>query len=316
MLLLLVVLAGIAGTLGYFYKLSKNAIDTITTDANPATVIPKAKSVAVKPVSIMLLGLDTRKETGSLNTDVMMIAAFNPKTKKATVISIPRDSKIELSGYNSRKANAYYANFLREAEDKTSDKAEADRTAKQGLRKMFGEFFGIPIDYTATINFQGFADVVDALHGVDVNVDMDMNYNDHAGQPDGTSIHLKKGFQHLDGEEALGFVRYRKSNDGKNMSSDFDRNRRQSEVLGEIADKLKSLSGVTKIPGVIKAVGNNMKMDIPSGEVQKMITTYFGISRSDITFIPLEGTWRSPYVYLDADKLEQAKAALRQQLAD
>jgi LCP family protein required for cell wall assembly len=295
------------------YQVSKDALDEITTDADPAVTVPEDQSVSVKPVAIMLLGFDTRKATGSLNTDVMMVAAFNPKTKSATVVSIPRDSKLEVDGYNSRKANAYYVNFLKQARDKIADKKQAEQEARKNMRKMFGEFFGIDIDYTVTINFQGFIDVVDALGGIDVDVDMDMNYDDNA---DGTSIHLKKGFQHLDGKKALDFVRYRKSNDGTNMSSDFDRNKRESQVLGEIADKLKSVSSVTKIPGVIRAVGSNMRMDIPSGEVQHMIATYFGIGRSAIDFIPLQGEWRSPYVRLDEAKLEAAKAALQAKLAE
>lgn len=314
MVVFLVLLIGIAGYLAYLYKVSKDTLNVITTDADPTIVIPKDQSVKVKPVTIMLLGVDTRQETGSLNTDVMMVASFNPKTKSAVVVSIPRDSKIELSGYKSRKANAYYSRFLSNAihEDGLKGK-EAEKQAKQDMRAMFGKFFGIPIDYTATINFQGFVDVVNALGGVDVDVDMDMRYVDHA---DGTNIDLKKGHQTLKGDDALGFVRYRKSNDGTNMSSDFDRNRRESQVLGEIADKLKSFSSVTKIAGVIKAVGNNMRMDIPTSEVENMMSTYFGISRNDITFIPLEGDWKSPYVRLNEAKLEEAKSALQAKLAE
>ncbi|REE93012.1 LytR family transcriptional attenuator [Paenibacillus taihuensis] len=313
MVVFLVLLIGVAGYLAYIYKVSTDALGDITTDADPAVVIPKGQSVKEKPVTIMLLGFDTRKETGSLNTDVMMVASFNPKTKSAVVVSIPRDSKIELSGYNTRKANAYYSRFLRGAHDDGLKGKDAEKQAKQDLRTMFGKFFGIPIDYTATINFQGFSDVVDALGGVEVDVDMDMHYVDNA---DGTNIDLKKGHQTLMGDDALDFVRYRKSNDGTNMSSDFDRNKRESQVLGEIADKLKSFSSVTKIAGVIKAVGNNMRMDIPTSEVENMMTTYFGISRSDITFIPLEGDWKSPYVRLNEAKLEEAKSALQAKLAE
>lgn len=313
LIVLLLLIVGGLSYAGYLYKVSKDALKDITTDADPTVEVAPNESVKVKPVAIILLGFDTRKETGSLNSDVMMVAAFNPKTKSATVVSIPRDSKIELDGYKARKANAYYARFYSVAKSDGLDKKSAERKAKQDIRKMFGEFFDIPLNYTATINFQGFADVVDALGGIDVDVDMDMHYVDNA---DGTNINLTKGHHKLNGDDALDFVRYRKSNDGKNMSSDFDRNQRESQVLGEIADKLKSFSSVTKIAGVIRAVGSNMRMDIPSGEVENMISTYFGISRSDITFIPLEGTWKSPYVLLDENKLQSAKAALQAKLAE
>ncbi|QHW34940.1 LCP family protein [Paenibacillus rhizovicinus] len=313
MVALLVGLVGVACYLGYLVYVSKDALKDITTDADPTVVVAPENSVKVKPVTLMLLGMDTRKNTGTLNTDVMMVVAMNPKTKSAVVVSIPRDSRIQVNGYNTRKANAYYANFLRQEHNDGLKDKEAEQAAKKGMRSMFGKFFDVPIDYTTMINFQGFSDVVDALGGVTVDVDMDMHYVDKA---DGTNINLSKGRQKLMGDDALDFVRYRKSNDGKNMSSDFDRNQRESQVLGQIADKLKSFSGVTKIGSVIKAVGNNLRMDIPAGEVTNLLKTYYGISGSDITFIPLEGTWKSPYVYLDAAKLQAAKDALSAKLAE
>jgi polyisoprenyl-teichoic acid--peptidoglycan teichoic acid transferase len=181
------------------------------------------------------------------------------------------------------------------------------------VRNVMSKLFGIDIKYSAVINFQGFADVVDALGGVEVDVDMRMKYTDSA---DGTNIDLEEGVQVLSGDKALDFVRYRKSNNGKNMSSDFERNARQSQVIGALTDKMKSFDGVTKIGSVIEAVGNNLTMDMPSKEIKNMMSTYLGMSREDITFIPLEGTWRSPYVYLDEAKLDEARAALQGKLAE
>lgn len=313
MVALLVVLIGVAGYAGYLVYVAKSALDDITTDADPTTVVAPENSVKVKPVALLLLGMDTREQTKSLNTDVIMVAALNPKTKSAVVVSIPRDTMIQLSGYKIRKANAYYSRFItQEREDGLATK-EAEQAAKKDVRNLFGKFFGIPIQYTSTINFQGFSDVVDALGGVTVDVDMDMHYVDNA---DGTNIDLNKGRQKLMGDDALDFVRYRKSNDGKNMSSDFDRNRRESQVLGEITDKLKSFSSFTKIGNVIRAVGDNMRMDIPSGEVQNLLKTYYGISKENVTFMPLDGTWKSPYVYVDEAKLQAAKDALQAKLAE
>ncbi|MFB9325446.1 LCP family protein [Paenibacillus aurantiacus] len=313
MILVLLVLVGIAGYLYYLFDKSKDALTMATADAEPGIVVPEEESVKVKPVGIMLMGMDTRKETGSLNTDVMMVAVLNPNTKSASVVTIPRDSRIELDGYKSRKANSYYAKFRALAIDDGLSVKEAEKKAKRQVREMLGKYFGINIAYTATINFQGFVDVVDALGGVEVDVDMDMHYIDNA---DGTKIDLKKGHQKVDGDQALDFVRYRKSNDGTNMSSDFDRNKRQSEVIGAIADRMKSFSGVAKLGNVIEAVGNNMRMDMPSSEVQNMIETYFKMGKSDIQFTALEGTWRSPYVYVDDESLRKAKQILQAKMAE
>ncbi|HUC93157.1 MAG TPA: LCP family protein [Paenibacillus sp.] len=315
-ILFFLVLLAAAGFLAYLFFETKGAITDMSTDNNngEVTVVPQDQSVKVKPTAMLLLGLDNRKETGSMNTDVLMVAAFNPETKSAVVVSIPRDTRIELDGFSSRKANQYYSRFLSAAREKDGlEGIAAETEARNEMKEMFGQYFDIPIQYSAVINFKGFSDVVDALGGVEVNVDMDMRYRDTA---DGTDIDLKAGFQELDGNQALDFVRYRKSNNGTGESSDFERNQRQSQVLGALTDKMKSLGGVAKLGSVIEAVGNNMTMDMPSKEIEALMTTYFGIGKENIQFIPLEGTWRSPYVYPDETKLSEAKAALRAKLAE
>jgi len=312
-----VIIVALACYVWYLYSVGDKNLTKIAKpqDDNDVTLtIPKDERAQVKPISLVLLGLDTRTETGSMNTDVMMVAAFNPITKTATVVSIPRDSDLDLDGYKKHKANAYYAAFYSKArKDETinGDKDKVAGYARDETREMLSKFFGIPINYTAVIDFHGFVDVVDALGGVKVTVDKDMRYVDTV---DGTDINLRKGEQELDGEQALGFVRYRKSNRGTAESSDFERNERQSQVLGAITDRLKSLSTVTKIEPILNAVGDNMRTDIPKEQIENIIKTYFGINRSDIRFIPLPGIWKSPYVYLDEEKLQEAKQALTEEL--
>lgn len=317
--LIAAVLIVVALFLGNLVNKTSNMLDHSST-ANDNEPIPQEESVKEKPVGILLLGMDTRPKGGTMNTDVMMVAAFNPNTKSTTVVSMPRDSLIQLDGYKERKANAYYAAFYGQAleeqlETKKLDEAKeaAREEAREAMSRMMSKYYGIDIKYTAIINFQGFVDVVDALGGLEVNVDMDMRYTDTA---DGTNIDLKKGLQTLNGQQTLDFVRYRKSNDGTNMSSDFERNQRESQVLGLITDKMKSLSGFTKLGDVIEAVGNNFTIDMPTKEMENMMKTYFGMSSSNVTFMPLEGSWQSPYVYLDETKLEEARTALQSKMAE
>lgn len=270
--------------------------------------VPPEQSAKVKPLSLLLLGVDTRSETGSLNTDVFMVATLNPETKSATVVSVPRDTLVDLDGYKNAKINSFYAGF------KSQERRHKVSNANDEMKTMMSKFFDIPIDYIAVINFKGFVDVVDALGGVEVNVDMDMRYKDSA---DGTNINLKKGFQKLNGEKALDFVRYRKSNTKKptKASSDFDRNRRQSEVLHEMVRKLQTFDGLTKIPEIIQSVGKNLKMDVEKDQIKDLISTYFTINKDNIKFIPVDGKWKSPYVRLDKASLDAAKQALKDQLA-
>lgn len=311
-LLLALVIVVLASYAVYLYFVSwKGNLDKITKPGGNAP-ITKEERAQVKPIALVLLGLDTRSETGSMNTDVMMVAAFNPKNKTATVVSIPRDSDLNMEGYKKHKANGYYAAFASFGRnDKNLEGESIKAYARDETRLMLSRFFDINVDYTAVLDFHGFVDVVDALGGVRVVVDKDMRYVDTV---DDTNIDLKKGEQELDGEQALGFVRYRKSNRGTAQSSDFERNERQSQVLGAITDRLKSLGSITKINKIFNAVGDNMRTDIPEAQINNIIRTYFGINRSDIRFIPLEGTWNSPYVYLNEEKLLEAKRALAEEL--
>ncbi|GBG06133.1 transcriptional regulator [Paenibacillus sp. MY03] len=305
----------VAAALGYVVLKTTDAIDNISSVSNndEGVKVPVAESVKKKPVAMVLMGLDSRSHGGGLNTDVMMVAAFDPETKKATVVSIPRDTYIAVEGYKGRKANSIYAAFYSDAKSKGADTEKAQLAGKKAVSDVLGKLFEIDIKYAGIINFQGFSDVVDAVGGVKVNVDMRMKYTDNA---DGTKIDLQPGIQNLDGDKALDFVRYRKSNDGRNMSSDFDRNRRQSEVIGAIVDKLTSLGGAAKIGSVIEAVGNNIRIDMPSREITRMLETYYSVRSDDITFLALDGVWRSPYVYADETSLANVRTALKEKMGE
>lgn len=301
--LMIIGIIGVGLYAGYLFYTADQVIDATGTSEN---VAPE-KSAKVKPITMLLLGTDYRPETGTHLSDVMMVISMNPETKSATVVSLPRDTKLELDGYKTNKINAFYPNFLA-AEKKTGISAE------QEMKTMMSKFFDIPIDYVTVLNFQGFRDVVDSLGGVDVNVDADMCYRDRA---DGTDINLKQGPQHLDGEDALGFVRYRKSNCKPKTkgSDDFDRNRRQNEVLHGLIDQAKSLNGVMGAGKVIESVGKNMETDLESQQMKNMIQAYWSISKENVDFMPVTGDWKSPYVYLHQSELEAAKQALSNELA-
>ncbi|AOZ91701.1 LCP family protein [Paenibacillus crassostreae] len=306
--LLIVIILAILAVAVYVGSMALKVDNTILDTGNDNQVAPEA-SAKIKPVTMLLLGTDYRPKTGTHLTDVMMVAAFNPETKSATVVSIPRDTRIDLDGYKVRKANAYYPNFLDVASD-------SGIPALDEMKVMFAKYMDIPIDYAMVINFQGFSDVVDALGGVNVNISMDMCYKDNA---DGTDIDLTEGPAKLDGEDALGYVRYRKSSSGckprTKESDDFSRNERQNEVLHSLIDQMQTFSGVTKLGKVIDAVDENMEIDMEQAQLKNMIATYWNISKDNVKFMPVTGNWKSPYVYLDDEVVDKAKQALKDEIA-
>jgi polyisoprenyl-teichoic acid--peptidoglycan teichoic acid transferase len=296
----IVLVLGAAAT--YIYYLYDHIDDAITTIGTPVKVEPK-QSAKIKPLTFLILGKDTRAETGSLNTDVIMVASLNPETRSATLVTIPRDSMVQLKGYRTNKANAFYANFY------VSDK----KSAMEETKELFGKFLDVPIDYTVIVNFQGFVDVVNHLGPLSIDVDQNMCYRDTY---DGTNINLKKGPQLLNGEKTLDFVRYRHSNCNPKTpeSGDIERNQRQKEVLNTMFDKLKSVGVLTKIGPMIQSVGKNIETDIPSYQIRQLIQTYIGIDRDKLNYIHLQGTWQSPYIHLTPDEIKQAQDGLKSQL--
>jgi len=253
--------------------------------------------------NILVLGTDNRPQFGSLNTDVIMLVSLRPDTKSAIVASMPRDTYMKPKGWKEGKANSFYARARKENKDK----------AYEYVKGIFSEFFQVPVDYVIEIDFKAFEDIVDALGGLTIDVDMDMRYHDPT---DGTNINLRKGVQQLSGKETLDFVRYRQSNDGTKQSSDFERNARQQQVVSAIVDKVKSPEVVLRVFEVLDAVGTHVKTTIPKDEVLTFIRTYVGLKSENIQFMRLEGTWKSPYVWPNADSLETIRQALKAHLTN
>ncbi|MDT3426525.1 LCP family protein required for cell wall assembly [Paenibacillus forsythiae] len=305
MLLILVLLSALV-VVGYFlylyYKLDSGVLDT-----GVDRPVAAANSAKVKPLTVLLLGTDYRPEHKSYLTDVIMVVSLNPQTESATIVSLPRDTYMELDGYKRTKINAFYSRF-KDKEDTSGISAEDE------MKTMMGKYLGVPIDYVTVLNFQAFREVVDELGGVKVNISEDMCYTDSV---DGTDINLKKGPAELGGDDALDYVRYRKSNckPKTNPSDDFDRNRRQSEVLHSLMDQMQSLGGAVKIGGVLDAINDNMKTDIEKDQIRNLIAAYWKMSKENVEFKPVTGTWSSPYVYINEETLDAAKQSLRNRLA-
>lgn len=286
-------------------KVTRN-IDKIGAPASEINEQNEESKVVVevtKPISILLLGIDNRQETGSMNTDVIMVATLNPERKSATIVSIPRDTHITPQDRNlpSRKANYYFPHFYLSNKD----------TAYHETKKLLGEYLDVKIDAAVTVDFEGFRRMVDELGGVDIDVPMDMRYIDNE---DGTNINLRKGFQTLNGKEALDYVRYRKSNNGTAESNDTERNKRQHEVIDQMVGKIFTLGGVLKIGNLLDIAGDHVKTDIPANQLMDFIQKYITIDRHKIEYISLEGEWISPFIEIEEEELEEARKALRAQL--
>ncbi|MCD6361851.1 MAG: LCP family protein [Armatimonadetes bacterium] len=206
-------------------------------------------------VTILLIGADDRKgEQG--RSDTMILLFINPRNHQVAMLSVPRDLKVRIPGYGSTKINASYA-----------------YGGVELARKTIEEVFGVDIDYCAKADFQGFVEIVDMLGGVDLEVpDVEgkgrgMNYDDNW---DNLHIHLKPGFQHLDGQQAIGFVRYRKSNIRGLGDGDFGRSQRQQQFLKAMVQQKLKITNVLQLAAVAPRILKWVQTDMSAREAAEL----------------------------------------------
>lgn len=194
-------------------------------------------------LNVLLVGVDD-KESGQARTDTIMLANVKPKAGEVKLASIMRDSYVEIPDHQNNKINASFA-----------------YGGVDLLKDTVQENFGITIDYYATVNFNGFVEIVDTVapEGIEVDVNEHMQYYDHSGD---VQIDFSPGTHYLDGENALNYVRFRSDSE-----NDFGRVERQQEILEIFKDELFSLRSAIKIPQLIGAIRPNLETDVPTSKM-------------------------------------------------
>lgn len=219
-----------------------------------------------EPFTILLLGTDQRKRTDPVwRADVMILIAVNPKTHSAKVLSIPRDTYTTIANTNGLKAKINSAAYW-------GYKKDVGQVAN--IRKTLENMLHIPVDYYARINFQGFEDIVDALGGVEVNVQFPF----HQQAIGGDMVYFEPGVKELNGSEALAYVRMRK----QDPNGDLGRNIRQREVVTKLIDKIASFEGIGSFSKLMKAVGDNFEHSMELENFQALANIYRKIPKNNI----------------------------------
>lgn len=266
-----------------------------------------------EPISFVIVGVDTRANIGMLNTDVLIVAVADPETKKLTMVSLPRDTRVEMPGYPGyHKVNEVFAlgeNIRHSAESKGQPVTENGMTL---LKKTLEQMLGIPVEHYVLLDFEGFTSVIDTLGGVSVEVDRDLVYE---LPQQGVYRTLKKGQQVLNGEQALGFVRHRidRRGDAYN-SSDFDRNRRQQQVIRAVADKAVSIDGLSKMTQLLETMGNHIRTDLSPEQIKGLAFDFSGISSQQMVSLDNGAVWKSPYSLWPQKNMQEVRASLHAEM--
>lgn len=202
---------------------------------------PNALAIPSYVKTIMFMGSDYTPESG-YRTDVMLMAVFNTRTGKVNLMSFPRDLWVTMPGWMDQRLNT-----------------AQPHGGNQLLGDTLAYNFGFRPNQYALVNFDGFQNIIRELEGIDVNVTERME--DACGQEDADWCVVEPGTQFMDEYFAMWYVRARKN------STDFDRTRRGQEVIQAMVKKALSPSRLTKLPGFIQVVEENVEMDFKLTEL-------------------------------------------------
>ncbi len=231
-ILLIVAAICVVGYIAFGYLFPEKGMD----DLNPSDRLNVKKNIVV-------LGVDERSDDVG-RSDTLFVVMFDSNTKSASLLSIPRDTRVRIAGHGWDKINHAYAYGGRELTQKTTE-----------------ELLGLKINNYVMVDFKGFTGLVDAIGGIDIDVEKDMYYHDDW---DGFTIDLKKGRQHLDGKTAIQYVRYR------DEEGDIGRIRRQQHFMMAVYDKIASADMLLHIPGLAKQLTSMVKTDLPLGDMMDL----------------------------------------------
>lgn len=306
---------GAATVSGYFYwkvnelmhKTSDPPVNNLPSNSEAKDPLEEKNQIVTKPFGMVLLGEDYRPETGSRNTDAIIVTIWNPESNEVNLLSIPRDTRVNIPGYGYGKINSVYV--IGEAEKRKQERQGQQPTTNGAKMVMetISDFLDIPVKYYVKVDFNGFEQVIDELGGLMIEVERDMNYHSVA---DHTNIELKKGLQLLDGKQVLDYARFRKSSDGKD-SSDFERNERHQKIIRTFVGKLGSFKGVSNIVDIMEIAGDHIKTNLTPDEMKDLLWKYKGINKSDIYSIQMTSFWENPYVYIDKNELLRVQNELK-----
>lgn len=228
---------------GMNYYSFQKALDKMneSTDEN---LKASAKEIDVEPFSVLLLGIDER-ENDSGRTDTMIVATVNPDLGTIKMLSIPRDSRVEIVGNGTiEKINHAYS---RGGVAMSIDTVE--------------NLLSIPIDYYVAVNMEGFLSVIDEVGGIEVMNDMDLSHGSYS---------FPQGEIKLSGEEALIYSRIRYGD----PRGDFGRQMRQKLILEALLKEAKDPQVLFQIGDILDVLGDNIRMNFTASELMNLSGLY------------------------------------------
>ncbi len=226
---------------------------------------------------VLILGVS--EDISAALTDTIMVASYNPRTQNAVLLSIPRDTFIGDSKINTNSYDKINAVFQKGGAEATLEKVN--------------KITGLDIKYYIVISNNALVELVDEIGGVEFDVPQDMDYD---SKKQDLHIHLSKGLQRLNGEQAEGLVRFRKNNNGTTYSSeygndDYGRMKTQREFLKAVAKQTLQAKNITKVGNLIDIVKKNVTTNISDwGTIKDYVPYAIEFSMDNLKAETIPGT--------------------------
>ena len=251
--LIIIMLMIISGFIYYLYT-SDNE------DAAPTVVSQQSNAL-----NIMIMGVDRRADDAG-RSDTLMVLTYSPADKKASLLSLPRDTRVHIENNDYDKINHAYAYGGHEL-----------------TQKAVEAFLNVPMDYYVMIDVHAFEKIIDAVGGVDIDVEKRMYYEDPWDDDGGLIIDLYPGKQHMDGKTSIQYVRYR---DGE---GDIGRINRQQKFMKALMSQVISPSVLPKLPEIIKNVSSAVQTNMPLDMMIALITDLPTIQQNGLNSAMIPG---------------------------
>lgn len=259
---------------GWFsYKIASATDKIFTENTTGGSPVLQGKRLKDEDrVNILLIGIGGQGHDGPNLSDTIQVLSITPKENRASIISIPRDLYVQVpDSFQKVKINEVHA---------IGEDNQVEGGGPGLLKTTASDILGVPIHYFIRVDFDGFKQIVDSMGGVSIDV-QERLYDPYYPRGYGYQVvDIRPGRVQMDGETALKYARSRET------TSDFDRSRRQQQVMVAVRDKALNLQYLTnpgKISQMVEILGNRVKTDLSLGESQRLANLVKDIPATNVS---------------------------------
>jgi len=274
--MVLALLAAVLAASALYYRNVQNRMTVRNADI-PQALLDTPTPEITEPFNLVIFGSDARNPRDTDLTDTIIVVRVDPVEQEIWMVSIPRDTRVEIPGHGAVKINAAYV-------------LGGPEMAIQAVEDVSGQ----DMDYFITVNFWGFESIIDAMGGIEIDVPIAIDDPQADFTPDGRASRINPGLQTLDGAHALTFVRHRDSY----ADADIGRTRAQQLFFRALIEQMSDVP-LVRIPGIADSLADNVVTNFTPMQIFQLGRSMRGTSPDNFYATTLPGEWISPFIWTD-----------------